>query len=65
VKKPQRIMALAFVMVLCVLIYRLAEVRVRQRLVASEETVPNQLRRPTGLPCAGSSSALKVSICTT
>ena len=50
VKKPQRIMALAFVMVLCLLVYRLAEVRVRQRLVAAEQTVPDQLRRPTTRP---------------
>jgi transposase len=50
VKKPQRIMALAFVMVLCLLVYRLAEVRVRQRLVVAEQTVPDQLRRPTTRP---------------
>ena len=50
VKKPQRIMALAFVMVLCLLVYRLAEVRVRQRLHAAEQTVPDQLRRPTARP---------------
>ena len=43
-------MALAFVMVLCLLVYRLAEVRVRQRLRATEETVPDQLRRPTDRP---------------
>jgi transposase len=49
-RKPHRIMALAFVMVLCLLIDRLADVRVRQRLVASEETVPDQLRRPTRRP---------------
>src|SRR5262249_17476764 len=50
VKKPQRIMALAFIMVLCLLVYRLAEVRVRQRLMTTEETVPDQLRRPTARP---------------
>jgi transposase len=50
VKKPQRIMALAFVMVLCLLIYRLAEVRVRQQLAACDETVPDQLKRPTSRP---------------
>jgi transposase len=50
VKKPHRIMALAFIMVLCLLVYRLAEVRVRQRLVATAETVPDQLRRPTTRP---------------
>jgi transposase len=50
VKKPRRIMALAFVMVLCLLIYRLAEVRVRQQLAAGDETVPDQLKRPTSRP---------------
>ncbi|HZC79538.1 MAG TPA: IS1634 family transposase, partial [Ktedonobacterales bacterium] len=50
VKKPQRIMALAFIMVLCLLVYKLAEVRVRQRLAATGQTVPDQLRRPTARP---------------
>ena len=50
VKKPQRIMALAFLMVLCLLVYRLAELRVRDRLAAVHETVPDQLRRPTTRP---------------
>jgi hypothetical protein len=43
-------MALAFLMVLCLLVYRLAEVRVRQRLAATAETVPDQLRQPTTRP---------------
>jgi transposase len=50
VKKPRRIMALAFIMVLCLLVYRLAEGRVRQRLAATQQTVPDQLRRPTTRP---------------
>jgi transposase len=50
VKKPQRIMALAFVMVLCLLVYKLAEVRVRQQLAATRQTMPDQLRRPTARP---------------
>ncbi len=50
VKKPHRIMALAFIMVVCLLVYRLAEVRVRERLAATHETVPDQLRRPTARP---------------
>jgi transposase len=50
VKKPHRIMALAFIMVLCLLVYRLAEVRVRVRLAATQATVPDQLRRPTTRP---------------
>lgn len=32
VSKPERIMALSFIMVLCLLIYRLAECRLRARL---------------------------------
>jgi hypothetical protein len=50
VKKPRRIMALAFLMVLCLLVYRLAELRVRERLAAVHDTVPDQLRRPTTRP---------------
>jgi transposase len=50
VKKPQRIMALAFIMVLCLLVYRLAEGRVRQHLAVTHQTVPNQLRQPTARP---------------
>src|SRR5260221_14320440 len=50
VKKPQRIRALAFLMVLCLLVYRLAELRVRDRLAAVHETVADQLRRPTTRP---------------
>jgi hypothetical protein len=50
VKKPTRIMALAFIIVLCLLVYRLAELRVRQRLAATQETVPDQLRRPIARP---------------
>jgi hypothetical protein len=64
VKKPQRIMTLAFVMVLCLLVYQLAEVRVRRRLAATAEAAeaaeaaPDQLRQLTsasshcGLPAA-------------
>jgi transposase len=50
VKRPERIMALAFIMTLCLLVYKLAEVRVRQRLAQTEQTVPNQLGKPTARP---------------
>jgi len=50
VKKPERIMALAAIMVLCLLIYRLAEQRVRSQLVATGQTIPDQLRKPTQRP---------------
>ena len=50
VKKPTRIMAIAFVKVLCLLVYQLAEVRVRRRLAATGQTVPDQVRQPTPRP---------------
>ena len=50
VKKPERIVALSLVMVLCLLIYRLAEHRLREQLVATGQTVPNQLKQPTDRP---------------
>jgi transposase len=43
-------MALAFIMTLCLLVYKLAEVRVRQQLTATGQTVPDQLRKPTARP---------------
>jgi transposase len=50
VKRPERIMALAFVMTLCLLVYKLAEVRLRQRLAQTEQTVPDQKSKPTARP---------------
>jgi transposase len=50
VKKPERIMALAFVMVVCLLVYRLAEQRVRLQLSATGQTLPDQLKHPTQRP---------------
>ena len=50
VKKPERIMAIAFIMVLCLLVYKLAELRVRQRLVATGQTVPDQVAQTLGTP---------------
>jgi transposase len=49
-KRPERIMALACIMVLCLLVYRLAEWRLRQQLAATDQTVPNQLKQPTNRP---------------
>jgi transposase len=49
-KRPERIMALACIMVLCLLVYRVAEWRLRQQLAATDQTVPNQLNRPTNRP---------------
>ena len=50
VKKPERIMALSFIMVLCLLVYRLAEFRLRSRLAETQQTIPDQVHKPTVRP---------------
>lgn len=50
VKKPERIVALSLVMVLCLLVYRLAEYRLRAQLAATGQTIPNQVNTPTDRP---------------
>ena len=50
VKKPERIMALSFIMVLCLLIYRLAEFRLRSRLAQTQQMIPDQVQKPTACP---------------
>jgi transposase len=50
VKKPERVIALSFVMVLCLLVYRLAEHLLRRQLAATEQTLPNQVNKPTNRP---------------
>jgi transposase len=50
VKKPERVIALSFVMVLCLLVYRLAEHLLRRQLVAMDQTLPNQVNKPTKRP---------------
>ncbi len=50
VKKPERVVALGFIMVLCLLIYRFAEYRLRTRLAETNQTLPNQLNKPTATP---------------
>jgi hypothetical protein len=47
VKTPQRIAALSLVMVLCLLVYRLAEHRLRERLSGTGQTIPSQMKQPT------------------
>ena len=49
-KKPTRIVALSLVMVLCLLVYRLADHRLREQLATTGQTVPNQLKQPTDRP---------------
>jgi transposase len=48
--KPERIMALSLVMVLCLLVYRLAEHRLREQLAATSQTIPDQVKKPTNRP---------------
>jgi transposase len=50
VKKSERIVSLSLVMVLCLLVYRLAEHRLRGQLAATGQTVPNQVSKPTDRP---------------
>ena len=49
-EKPQRIMALLMVMGLSLLVYALAEKWVRSGLVEQDETIPNQVGKPTQNP---------------
>src|SRR5262249_45533940 len=49
-KKPSWIVALSLVMVLCLLVYRLAEHRLRAQLAATGQTVPNHRKQPTDRP---------------
>lgn len=50
VKKPERIVALSFVMVVCLLVYRLAENHLRKRLAENGQSVPNQAGKPSAKP---------------
>jgi transposase len=50
VKKPERIVALSFIMVVCLLVYRLAECRLRKRLAESGQGIPNQSGKPSTNP---------------
>jgi hypothetical protein len=50
VKKPERIMALSLIMVLCLLVSRLAEFRLRARLAETQQTIPDHVHKPTARP---------------
>jgi transposase len=50
VKKPERLIALSLIMVLCLLVYRVAEFRLRARLAETEQTIPDQVHKPTARP---------------
>lgn len=47
---PRRVAALAMVMGLCLLVYTLGQRQLRQALGHQEETIPNQLQKPTSTP---------------
>jgi transposase len=49
-KSPARIMAMIMVMGLCLLIYALAEWRIRQQLQTQDQTIPDQKGKPTQTP---------------
>lgn len=50
VKKPSRIEGLLMVMTLALLVYSVAQRRMRRQLVSTGETVPNQINQPTSRP---------------
>lgn len=47
---PRRVAALAMVMGLCLLVYTLGQRQLRQALTQAQETIPNQLKKPTSTP---------------
>ena len=49
-KSAKRIEALAMIMALCLLVYNLAQRQLRLALALSQETIPNQLGKPTNSP---------------
>ena len=50
VKKPSRIQGLLMVMTLALLVYSIAQRRMRQQLAQQQETLPNQIGLPTATP---------------
>lgn len=49
-KKPSRVQALALIMALTLMVYTLAERKLRQALAQQQETVADQCKRPTAKP---------------
>ena len=50
-KTPERIEALMMVMTLCLMVYGVSEYELQQSLQASNETIPNAIKKPTQKPC--------------
>jgi transposase len=49
-KKPRRVSALMMVMTLCLMVYNVAEHRMRKKLATNKETLPNQKGKPISNP---------------
>lgn len=49
-KKPSRVQALMMVMTLCLMVYNLAQYFLRQALQAYNDSIPDQLKKPTQKP---------------
>jgi transposase len=49
-KSPKRIAALGMIMALCLLVYNLGQRQLRQALAQQDQTIPNQLGKPTSSP---------------
>lgn len=47
---PRRVAALAMIMGLCLLVYTLGQRQLRQALIQAQESIPNQLKKPTSSP---------------
>ena len=50
VKKPSRMVGLLMVMTLALLVYSVAQRRMRKQLESAGETIPNQINQPTSRP---------------
>jgi transposase len=50
VKKPEQILTLSLIMVLCLLVSRLADFRLRTHLAEMAQTIPDQAQKPTAYP---------------
>lgn len=49
-KKPERIAALMMIMTLCLMVYAVAQHQLRETLKATDDTIPNQLKKETNQP---------------
>jgi transposase len=49
-KKPERIDALMMIMTLCLMVYNVGQYEIREELIAQDETVLNQVGKPTQTP---------------